>query len=68
MPSYTRGSNTFIAETRGKSREGIFRPNQRRRPAMFADHKQNEAFAGEMDDPNRKLIYGSTDDRGRVKS
>jgi hypothetical protein len=35
---------------------------------FFADHKQNEAFAGEMEDPNRKLIYGSTDDRGRVKS
>jgi hypothetical protein len=68
MPSYTRGSNNLIAQTRGKGRDGIFRPNQRRRPMFFADNYEREAFTGESRSPEGKLIFGSTDDRGRVRS
>jgi hypothetical protein len=34
----------------------------------FADNHEREAFTGETRSPEGKLIYGSTDDRGRVRS
>lgn len=68
MPVYTRGSRNRVISTRGKGRDGIFRPNQRRRPGFFADDLQEEAFAGEQRRGVDKLIHGSTDDRGRIRS
>jgi len=70
MPSYTRGSRNAISETRGKSRDGIFRRTTVNRPGLNVDRVSQEPFIGvnTMNDPNRKLVYGNTDDRGRAKS
>jgi hypothetical protein len=70
MPSYTRNSRSIVSETRGPVIDGILRRTTKIRPGLYADGASGEAFIGNktIADPNRKLVYGSIDDRGRVKS
>jgi hypothetical protein len=70
MPAYTRESGNRVNLTRGETREGLFRTPTRNRPGLYSDQYREEAFIGDNTtaDPNRKLVYGSIDDRGRVRS
>jgi hypothetical protein len=70
VPSYTRNGGSLYSETRGKVIDGSLRRVDRIRPGLYADRASEEVFIGDrtVSDPNRKLVYGSIDDRGRVRS
>jgi hypothetical protein len=70
MPSYTRKGGLLFSETRGQVVDGALRRTTKIRPALYAERASEEAFIGinTTSDPNRKLVYGAIDDRGRVRS